>query len=242
MSSSRANFFSSEVELFTSMDDSFSGFCEGCISHPDACPLAGNLTAAELEDKIYAFIDAIKFEPLVFQGTLITYSLVKPFIARQLYFPHLWPGLASTLHGVMTGDVSVLANFAAPTTTTEEAEEPVPNFDEALLGIKCSDMLSYTDDLDDKRDVFKGRLEISRIGGDSADMMVARCSQWRMPAKERYDGDFDIRTETPMLIIGNTYDPVTPLASARNLSETIETSVLLQQDSYGVSTRSSLTY
>lgn len=45
-----------------------------------------------------------------------------------------------------------------------------------------------------------------------------RCAQWKLPAKERYDGDFDVGTRNPVLIINNRFDPVTPLASARNQS------------------------
>jgi hypothetical protein len=87
--------------------------------------------------------------------------------------------------------------------------------------------------LEEKLDIFNGRTTKSRIAGDAASDVVARCAQWPMPAKERYMGDFNVETKNPMLIIGNTYDPVTPLVSARNVSETIKTSVLLHQDTYG---------
>lgn len=214
------------------MDATFSGFCAGCVARPDICPLAQNFTAAQLEETIYAFIDAIKYDPFPLGGTVIDYNLVKNYIAYRLYFPNTWPKLATLMYGIMTGNVSVLTELAA---TSNAAPASGSSFAEAPSGIKCSDVLSYTNVLDEKRDVFRGRLEKSRIGGDAADATVARCSQWRMPAKERYDGDFKVQTKNPMLIIGNTFDPVTPLISARNLSETIDTSVLLQHDSYGVS-------
>ncbi|KAJ4315914.1 hypothetical protein N0V84_008121 [Fusarium piperis] len=56
------------------------------------------------------------------------------------------------------------------------------------------------------------------------------CSRWEPPAKERYEGDPKARTKKRVLVIGETLDPVTPLASARNLTGTLEGSVLLELD------------
>lgn len=154
--------------------------------------------------------------------------MVKGYIGFQLYFPNRWPLLAAVIGGVMLRDESVVELFLAGGGAADG-----PDFTEAQEGIKCGDVWSHTDKLDDKLEVFEGRHSISRIMGDSADDIVAKCAQWRMPAKERYMGDFNVETKNPMLIIGNTHDPVTPLASARNLSETIQTSRLLQHDSYG---------
>lgn len=223
----------SEVELFTDTDAAFSGFCAGCVARPDNCPLAQNYTAQQLEDTIYAFIDDIKYNPFPLGGVLVDYEIVKGYIAYQLYFPQGWADLALVIYAVMLRDESigeVLGTGGTGETASNDAAE-------ARFGIKCGDVLYHSQSLDEKREQFAARGAISRIAGDGADGLVARCSQWRMPAKERYDGDFDVHTRNPMLIIGNTYDPVTPLASARNLSQTIETSVLLQQDTYGVSER-----
>lgn len=59
-------------------------------------------------------------------------------------------------------------------------------------------------------------------------------TQWKLEAKERYTGDFRVKTKHPMLVIGNTYDPTTPLRSARNISESFEGSVVLEHGGYGV--------
>ena len=61
------------------------------------------------------------------------------------------------------------------------------------------------------------------------------CAQWPFEAKERYSGDFNVKTRTPLLFIGNTYDPATPAASARNMSASFEGSGMLERNGYGVS-------
>lgn len=61
------------------------------------------------------------------------------------------------------------------------------------------------------------------------------CAQWPFEAAERYEGSFlGVETKNPILFVGNTYDPVTPLASAHNVSAGFVGSVVLQHDRYGV--------
>ncbi|KAK9670786.1 nedd8-conjugating enzyme UBE2F [Basidiobolus ranarum] len=104
---------------------------------------------------------------------------------------------------------------------------------EAQQGIKCGDVRVHTANITEMMPVFEVRHNKSRFFGDYADNAPAQCAQWALPAKERYMGDFNVKPKNPVLVIGNTHDPVTPLVSARNVSETFKGSVLLQHDSYG---------
>lgn len=53
-------------------------------------------------------------------------------------------------------------------------------------------------------------------------------------AQERFTGPWNHTTSHPVLVIGNTYDPVTPLASAKMHAEMYgDSGVLVQQDGYG---------
>lgn len=65
--------------------------------------------------------------------------------------------------------------------------------------------------------------------------LYATCAQWKIEPKERYTGDFNVKTKHPVLFIGNTNDGLTPLVSAKNVSSTFEGSVVLTVDGYGVS-------
>lgn len=219
----------------TSTDDVFRGFCKGCVAAPKECPIAGNMTAEQLEQSLYAMIDNLKANPIPVPdpnvlggGTLITYSLVKATLLRQLYFPILWPSTAKLLAAVAAGSGEALAGGSG--------SDGGVGGDEAQLGIKCSDVLQRADKLTDVAPILEQRHRLSRFG-DTADQVLAQCAQWKLPAKERYDGDFNNvkKTKNPVLIVNNRYDPVTPLVSARNVSQTFEGSVLLEQNGYGVS-------
>ncbi|KAJ3543360.1 hypothetical protein NM208_g3616 [Fusarium decemcellulare] len=69
--------------------------------------------------------------------------------------------------------------------------------------------------------------------------LSTRCAHWKFDAKEHYRGSFDLDTsENPFLILGNTYDPVTPLSSAQRLASNWDGSVLVQLDGFGHGTAS----
>jgi hypothetical protein len=228
--------FRSEVELFTDTDAVFAGFCSGCVADPEHCVLARNRTASELQGAIYNLLETIKQNPIVLPiaGTevLLDYSAVKSATFSILYAPSAWPTYAAVLDGLLAGNLGVVSDYinailSAPAATSDEAE----------FGIKCSDKFSRTSHLTDILPEVEARHQLSRIAGDTADSVTMACAQWKFDAKERYTGDFQVRTKKPMLVIGNTYDPVTPLVSARNVSDGFEGSVLLQHDGYGVSSQ-----
>ncbi|KAJ3331174.1 hypothetical protein HDU76_003871 [Blyttiomyces sp. JEL0837] len=60
------------------------------------------------------------------------------------------------------------------------------------------------------------------------------CKYWPTTAVERYGGPWNRKLSNKVLVIGNTYDPVTPLQSAKNVVKYMEgNSVLLTHDGYG---------
>lgn len=106
---------------------------------------------------------------------------------------------------------------------------------EALRGIRCGDMTGQTDDIHDIIPVLEKRWDTSRLTGDVLEQVIMSCPRWKIPTKEQYEGDFKAKTKNPVLVIGQTLDPITPLASARNLIGTLDGSVLLEFDIPGVS-------
>ncbi|KAK2591322.1 nedd8-conjugating enzyme UBE2F [Conoideocrella luteorostrata] len=226
-----------ETELFTDSDAAFRGFMKGCLANPELCPLAKNQTLSQLEDSIYSLFERLKSKPIGMSipgypggGIMIDYSLVTSIVYRQLYTPFIWQTTAKCLNGLLSGNKTdaqrCLGGLDAPPANVRADQE-------ALQGIKCGDNRVHTANLTDMLPVFEGRHQKSRYFGSSADIVPATCAQWTMPAKERYMGDFNVTPRKPVLVIGNTYDPITPLVSARNVSETFKGSVLLQHDAYG---------
>ncbi|KAI1860287.1 uncharacterized protein JN550_011665 [Neoarthrinium moseri] len=215
-----------ESERMASVDDVIRGFASGCVAAPTACPLAQNMTSTQLEESLYISLEQLKQSPIPLPdiatlggGTLIDYSTFKSYIVSMLDFPQLWPEMAQTLAGL-----SSPASNPPPARTADA---------EALWGIKCSDVLTHAGSAIDLLPVIQARRSLSRFEGDATDNLLFRCAQWKMPAKERYSGDWNVKTKNPILIVNNRYDPVTPLVSAKNVSDTFQGSVLLEQVSYG---------
>lgn len=79
------------------------------------------------------------------------------------------------------------------------------------LGVFCSDQNNrwYNKTLDDFKPV-RNELEGQSILGDIWIKMLLGCSGWSIKAAETFVGPFGGDTSTPILFVGNTYDPVTP--------------------------------
>jgi pimeloyl-ACP methyl ester carboxylesterase len=59
------------------------------------------------------------------------------------------------------------------------------------------------------------------------------CSTWPVRSAHRYTGPWDRRTANPVLVIGNTFDPATPLRGAVAMSQALGRTRLLTVDGYG---------
>lgn len=223
-----------ETETFVDADATFEGFCKGCVENPDVCPLAKNQTAEQLQESIYTFLEQLRLSPIPIPapgggGTVLDYSTVKgSYLYVQLKFPSAWKSIAKSLDALMNGSESAGEGIGGG-----GSSEVSPSSPDALYGIKCGDTFTENQTFKDVLPVLETRINGNRIAGEISAPSI--CANWKLPAKERYSGDFRVKPLNPALIIGNTYDPVTPLVSARNVSETFEGSVLLQHDSYGVS-------
>lgn len=105
---------------------------------------------------------------------------------------------------------------------------------EAVYGIHCADKTPGKYTFDEVLPVVSTLSYQSTLMGQVGIPLSMIATQWKLEAKERYTGDFKVKTKHPMLVIGNTYDPTTPLRSARNISESFEGSVVLEHGGYGV--------
>lgn len=223
------SFYYSDIEKYTDTDKVFSGFVNSCTATPHNCALASlNATACGLEALLYDFLEVLKFNPVSIAGFVVDWNFLMSIILEYLGKPPSWPVLAETLYGVITGNAAVAASLMSA------YESSLAGGNEYLFGIECSDKAPRASNLSDLTPYIKELYQKGYFADDQT-ITFTRCSQWRMAAKEIYSGNFQVKTAKPILIVGNTYDPVTPLVSAQNVSETFEGSVLLQHNGYGVS-------
>jgi TAP-like protein len=151
---------------------------------------------------------------------------LKDFIFGQLYQPRQWTALAIQLDEVFAGNISSFTPQPLNLSVWNPAET-ISN-----LPIRCSDFGLRASNISDLVPLIEKQSAVSAFTKPLY-YVSWQCATWRMRAKERYTGDFAVKTRNPIMLIGNTYDPVTPLRSAHNVSGAFEGSVVLQQDSYG---------
>jgi len=223
----RSYSFSLDTEI------TLSAFLTGCIESPQLCALAPIYNSAGiLSQRIASLIEDLKASPLALGPNsttdVVTYDGIKSAIVSALYFPFSWYGLAELLAAVIEGNASAYASATVPGYSPPSL---FPNLagPEVQNGIQCADRPFRSDDLASMLPVLARFETESWIRGDGdVAIQVLQCARWKFTSKERYEGTFDnIKTRHSALVVGNSIDPTTPLASARNLSEGLKGSVLL---------------
>jgi len=229
------------------IDKMFSAIIAGCLAAgKEKCPLAGvneTMSAAELEEAIYRRLDVLKYNPIVLPNLLQTleYSKVKMQMVQTLYRPEQYTQLVQSITAVMLGDISALETFLRQIMggVTATGNSPNNDADDLTSGIRCADNDFRISSPSQMMPTIREYYAKSRLAGDIPPATnLGDCWQWKITPKERYAGHFiepnSLKTRNPLLVIGNTFDPSTPLPSARNVSAVFEGSVLLQQNGFGV--------
>jgi hypothetical protein len=164
---------------------------------------------------------------------MLDYIVLKAIIVQSLYSTALWPQLTSLLDNLLKGNIDdALAELESYLVPTEE-ELNVPM---AIMGIHCGDRTPRVFSFDEFLPAVDRLYSVSKFMGDLTPGLSMTCAQWKIEAKERYEGNFQVQTKKPVLLIGNTYDGLTPLVSAYNVSSGLKGSVVLEVRGYGVCT------
>ena len=213
-------------EFVDDIDKTFSGFLHTCFDAQDKCALYTLLQPNTTQD----LLDAINFvlAPLAQNATsgaeaYLTYLNFKETLIKPLYFPRQWPKFARTLANILNG-------------TTPPSDSPEHHYgtaDNAIIGIRASDATFIANSTNEYLTQVKYQATISPSFSDIAYFPRWTSARWRMPAKERYWGDFRVKTKTPILYVNGEFDPVTPLVNAYNGSATFEGSAVLPHSGYG---------
>ncbi|KAL4932530.1 alpha/beta hydrolase [Aspergillus undulatus] len=208
-------FNSYDLEGWEDWDRIFRSVLEECLKAPNLCPLAHRRdNVADIERDIYKLLAQLRIEPIV-AGTLLIYSsLVKTYLRFSLYSPP-YTALTAGLEALLSGDATSFAE----------------KYNRTLFF--CADKKLPEQTLVEMEPDLKAFEKASRLLGDAAFIQAMICQHWRILSKERHEGDFNVATRNPMLIIGNTYDPVTPLRSAKNLTASFQNGVLLEHGGFG---------
>ncbi|KAL1591093.1 hypothetical protein WHR41_00473 [Cladosporium halotolerans] len=220
-----------------------------------ACSLAnqsGYTTIDSVEARVKNATDSLIHNPLPVLGPnpeVITYSDAKHLVFAGLYSPMIsFPRIANLLAGVEQGDGTLFAELLRPyhglTCSAEPASLDVTRSSynmaagilapDATMAIACADG-------DDQSWMTKSQYaeywhklaKKSPTIGPMWSMFRMYCIHYSVRPAYRFTAPFKAKTSHPILMIGNTADPVTPLHNAFKMSKGYPGSVVLTQNSPG---------
>lgn len=186
------------------------------------CP-HGSTIAAEWD----ALLARLARGPVTKDGTSLTRADVLSAALTSLYDPDTYPGLVQWIHddhrAVVAGRGVVRDRSVAPPTPAAPRgpiapSRPVPESAQwwdtfTQAGVMCSDSANSRDPQLWPRyaAAVQGR---SWFGGVWA-WNSSLCAGWPGHSAGAYRGPFTVKPANPLLVVGNTHDPATPLANAR---------------------------
>lgn len=236
--------------------DAFYDLCHE--AGPQKCAFYGP-TPSDIEARHLAILERLRARPMIhipsdddspsLSPEIITYSKIRKFTATALYRPNYYfPYLAEILAGLEKEDggayYDLVARYALATPDVCSVEQipptlPLTTEDEGSAdgfpNIMCADNKPPVQEPGDYEEYFEEIQKISKTTGAIVSKDHLSCAGRTIRPKWRFAGPFTSKTSFPILYIANMADNITPLVSARNNSAGFEGSVVLIQNSYGVS-------
>ncbi|KAJ7204027.1 TAP-like protein-domain-containing protein [Mycena haematopus] len=221
-------------------DKVWMAFVHGCVAAgPSECALFAPSTTELLEkvDQIYA---SVRARPIPVRTNtsfgLVDWNLVRSTIFTTLYSPYaMFPRLASALADLSEGNGTAMFKlFEQPTfeCSCDPSQYLFESLREATAGIICNDGKRISPEFEDVVAHYHNLSEASSWA-DVWGPLRMPCLAWPEFPKNHFQGPFVANTSFPLLLVGNTADPVTPLWAAKKMSQGFTGSVVLTQDSPG---------
>lgn len=241
------SFFDEESLIDT--DTLYAGFVEECFKAGEACPLnsikgKSFKSSGELKSYIDKFLKDLEEEPIPVYlnnshyGAITRRSIVTNGIFPALYKPTpTWPVLANNLAALLEGNSTPAYNAYHDSWVGSLLRDETNTFvvlndawktgsGSPLHGIKAIQnfSLSGTD---------LSTLVSKYQGSDIFDR-----ASWSIPTthnfRPQYYPEFPrFKTAKPILVVSTTYDPVSPLVSAKKAHDSFEGAGFVEQKSYG---------
>ncbi|KAJ7442729.1 TAP-like protein-domain-containing protein [Mycena galericulata] len=218
----------------------WSSFINDCVSAgPHGCAFYSP-TAAEIQenvDKIYA---SLRARPIPVRTNtsfgIVDYSTMRRTIFDALYSPYAkFPALAQALADLSGGNATALFKMTERPSFEcgcDPAEFRFESVGEGGAAVRCNDGKRIAASYEDVLEHYHNMSKLSSWA-DVWEPIRLSCLAWPEFPKDHFQGPFVANTSFPLLLIGNTADPVTPLWAAKKMSKGFARSVVLTQDSPG---------
>ncbi|MGW2372835.1 MULTISPECIES: alpha/beta hydrolase [Kitasatospora] len=191
-------------------------FMKACATQDPACPTGSG--GAEGTARITDLLQKLEKSPLpTGSGRRLTESLAITGIAAALYSQQTWSALASGLTQAMqqgTGDVLL---ELADSLLGRDPQGHYNNLNAANRAISCVDARQRYSDQDVERQLPRFRTA-SPVFGPFTAWSLTGCTGWPVPGKTDHP-DVSAHGAAPILVVGTTGDPATPVEGARTMAQ-----------------------
>ncbi|KAF5311062.1 hypothetical protein D9619_008144 [Psilocybe cf. subviscida] len=221
-------------------DKAMDSFYTGCaVAGPEGCALWAP-TPSDIKVNITRIINSVRLKPVPIRTKagygLLDYTMLRVALFSGLYGPYeSFPYLAQGFAELAAGNGTKLFNRMHPEAFQCDCDGKVPDVKVSLdsyAAVLCNDGDDIPNDLESAEKYFEMMMEISNWSEVWASIRL-NCVNWPKFPKDHFQGPFKASTSHPILVIGNTADPVTPLWAAKKMSKGFKDSVVLTQDSVG---------
>jgi pimeloyl-ACP methyl ester carboxylesterase len=225
--------------------DSFYSFC--LSSGSEICPLAKDCSnTSEVQRRVQRIIKSLYHRPIAANFAngpeIFAYSDLKQILFSSIYAPlRTFEWVGQLLSQIEAGGGRLLDTIVQAGRSRHVYHCPVNGSAPEILystyvvlAILCADSedQQHTSQKDFAEYLY--RLEtLSPTAGAIWAMFKMQCTGWSIRANYRYDGPYGGNTSHPILFVGNTADPVTPLRSARLMHAKFPNSGLIIADTAG---------
>ncbi|KAJ3080087.1 hypothetical protein HDU99_009308, partial [Rhizoclosmatium hyalinum] len=232
------------LQYLINTDDIYKGFVKDCeAAGPSRCALASSdLKKHPVDKKIRSLLKSLEKDPVVVVEDITFPTIIGPtevlnLLFRGWYQPAIWPKIATALASLIDeNDATAVAQLSSG--GGGPSGDTCPIHDEAgslgFLSVVCLDTAGNDHPLKKWEKIAKENTKNSEWFGEANTWQGLACKYWPVSASERYTGPWNNKLKNQILIIGNRYDPVTPLASAQIIEKQMEgNGVLLTREGYG---------
>ncbi|KAJ6486514.1 Alpha/Beta hydrolase protein [Mycena vitilis] len=232
--------FSANLTLtLADTDKAVQTFIDGCAAAgPEACAFSAS-SSGDITANLDALSVSIKTQPAPvitpLSYGLVDYTFLRNFILDALYSPYdSFVGLAQGLADLARGNATTMyVATEVPPFECECNSTIPPYFYEPALAITCGDGAPENDTLAQLQQFYATEQKVSSFA-DLWSYWRVICSGWKLHREDRFKGPFGApNTSFPLLVIGNTADPVTSLLGAQSTAQIFPGSALLTIDAPG---------
>jgi pimeloyl-ACP methyl ester carboxylesterase len=211
-------------------ESGFDAFAQNCVGLVSGCPLGGN--PRQFVYDLLTQADATPI-PSAKQGETrtATAGVVMTAVQAALYDQDSWAQLAQALAAAQKGDAQGV--FALADSYSGRLDDGTySNLFDSNIAINCADQSTGEDVTKSKvRSLAQDWSQKYPLFGAGSAVSLYTCSAWkvhRTPLPER-----DAQGAAPILVVGNSGDPVTPLPGAVDMAKDLDSGVLLTWQGQG---------